>query len=62
LVVDGLTSKVDFANDGGEWLKKTTNDSTLITNTNTSETYDLYTNANHATQLLINTKIGTVIF
>ena len=62
LVVDGVTSKVDFANDGGEWVKKTTNDSTLITNTNTSETYDLYTNANHATQLLINTKIGTVFF
>jgi Ca2+-binding RTX toxin-like protein len=62
LVVDGLTSKVDFANDGGEWVKKTTNDSTLITNTKNSETYDLYTNANHATQLLINTKIGTVIF
>lgn len=63
LVVDGLTtSNVDFANNGGEWVKKTTNDSTLITNTKNSETYDLYTNANHATQLLINTKIGTVFF
>jgi hypothetical protein len=59
MVIDGLQSKVDFTNDGGGWVK-TTSASNLITNT--SETYNLYTNASHATQLLINTKIGTVIF
>ena len=62
MVVDGQqTSNVDFANDGGGWVKTTTA-STLLANTSTSQTYDLYTNASHAAQLLINTKIGTVIF
>ena len=60
MVIDGQQkSKVDFTNDGGGWVK-TTSASNFITNT--SETYDLYINASHATQLLINTKIGTVIF
>ena len=59
MVIDGQQSKVDFTNDGGGWVK-TTSASNFITNT--SETYDLYTNASQATQLLINTKIGTVIF
>jgi len=62
MVVDGQqTSNVDFANDGGGWVKTTTA-SSLLTSTSTSQTYDLYTNASHAAQLLINTKIGTVIF
>ena len=62
MVLDGQqTSNVDFTNDGGGWVKTTTA-STLLTNTSTSQTYDLYTNASHAAQLLINTKIGTVIF
>jgi len=62
MVVDGQqTSNVDFANDGGGWVKTTTA-STLLANTSTSQTYDLYTNDSHAAQLLINTKIGTVIF
>jgi hypothetical protein len=59
VVIDGQQSKVDFKNDGGGWVK-TTSASNFITNT--LETYDLYTNASQATQLLINTKIGTVIF
>jgi hypothetical protein len=59
MVIDGQQSKVDFKNDGGGWVK-TTSASNFITNT--SETYDLYTNVSHAAQLLINTKIGTVIF
>jgi len=62
MVLDGQqTSNVDFANDGGGWVKTTTA-SSLLTSTSTSQTYDLYTNASHAAQLLINTKIGTVIF
>jgi len=62
MVVEGQqTSNVDLRNDVGGW-EKTTTANTLLTNTSTSQTYDLYTNASHAAQLLINTNIGTVFF
>ena len=59
LAVDGQsTGSISFLTEGG-WIKESF--SALNINQGTAQNYNVYTNANHATQLLISTNIGNVI-
>ena len=59
LLIDGsATDSVDFLTEGG-WVKEPT--TVQLNNGESIQNYNLYTNTNHATQLLVNTSVGTVI-
>ena len=59
LAVDGQsTGSISFLTEGG-WIKESF--SALNINQGTAHNYNVYTNANHATQLLVSTNIGNVI-
>ena len=59
LAVDGQsTGSISFLTEGG-WIKESF--SALNINQGAAQNYNVYTNANHATQLLISTNIGNVI-
>ena len=59
LAVDGQsTGSINFLTEGG-WIKESF--SALNINQGAAQNYNVYTNANHATQLLVSTNIGNVI-
>ena len=59
LLIDGsATDSVDFLTEGG-WVKEPT--TVQLNNGESIQNYNLYTNTNHTTQLLVNTSVGTVI-
>ena len=58
LLIDGsATDSVSFLTE--EWAKEPT--TVQFNNGESIQNYNLYTNTNHATQLLVNTSVGTVI-
>ena len=58
LLIDGsATDSVSFLTE--EWVKEPT--TVQFNNGESIQNYNLYTNTNHATQLLVNTSVGTVI-
>jgi hypothetical protein len=59
LAVDGQsTGSINFLTEGG-WIKESF--SALNINQGAAQNYNVYTNANHAAQLLVSTNIGNVI-